>query len=139
MKDNTGAICKEESSFIATENQHDLMAVTPRIKTPLRRWMDSHFKFSEIWPFRQDVSPYLKNVSSAGSVYFNDMLLDRLVYILTVLLALALLITPLWWLNYVTRDSVRLGIITGYVGFFAGAVGGVTVAKPFETMVATAG
>lgn len=139
MKDNKGAVCEEEASFIAPENQHDLMPVTPRVKTLLRRFMDRWRKFSELWPFRQPASPYLKDIPSDGSNYFSDASLDRLAYILTVLLALAMLITPLWWLNYVSRAAPRLGIITGFVVVFAGIIGGITPAKPFETMAATAG
>ncbi|KAH0544937.1 hypothetical protein FGG08_001017 [Glutinoglossum americanum] len=139
MEDNEGAICPEESSFVAERNLHDLMPVNPKPKAPLRRWLERQRKFPELWPFRQPTSPYLKNVGSEGSVYFSDKLLDRLVYGTTVLLAVAMLIAPLWWLNSVTNNTIRLGIITGFVHVFAAILGGVTIAKPFETMAATAG
>jgi hypothetical protein len=139
MEDNDGAICPNESTFISKENFHDLMPVNPKPKAPLRRWLEGQRRFAEFWPFREPTSPYLKNVDSEGSVYFSDRLLDRVVYGTTVLLSVAMLIAPLWWLNFVSNNTVRLGIITGFVHVFAAVLGGVTIAKPFETMAATAG
>ncbi|KAH0551403.1 hypothetical protein GP486_007381 [Trichoglossum hirsutum] len=137
--DNEGAICAEESTFIAKENHHDLMPVTPKVETPFRRWMSLRKRFLAIWPFKKEPSPYLKHVDSDGSVYFSDKLTDGFVYGVTVVLAMVMLIGPLWWLNFVNDNTKRLYIITFFVFVFSITVGAVTGARTFETVAATAG
>ncbi|KAI9761703.1 MAG: hypothetical protein M1840_001734 [Geoglossum simile] len=139
MEDNEGAICPDESTFIAKTNIHDLMPVTPKTKSPLRRWISRQKIFPIARPFRKPPSPYLKHVDSEGSQYFSDQLIDATVYFITVMLAVSMLIAPLWWLNSVTNYNDRLVIITGCVVVFSVVVGAVTAARPFETVAATAG
>jgi hypothetical protein len=115
------------------------MPVTPKVKTPMRCWMSRRKRFPEIRPFKQGPSPYLKHVDPAGSVYFSDKLIDRVVYGTTVLLAITMLIAPLWWLNFVMDSTRRLLIITVFVVVFSTVVGAFTSARPFETVAATAG
>jgi hypothetical protein len=49
-----------------------------------------------------------------------------------------MLIAPLWILNYVSGPSARLEIITAFVVVFLCLIQSVTIAKPFETLAATA-
>jgi hypothetical protein len=51
---------------------------------------------------------------------------------------LAALIGPLWILKNQTSESVRLWTISGFLAGFTVFIGIVTVAKPFETLAATA-
>jgi hypothetical protein len=51
---------------------------------------------------------------------------------------LAALIGPLWILQNQNGESVRLWTISGFLGGFTVFIGIVTVAKPFETLAATA-
>jgi predicted lysophospholipase L1 biosynthesis ABC-type transport system permease subunit len=139
MEDNVGAICPEESTFIAKGNLHDLMPVSPKSKSPLRRWISRQKTFPIAAPFKKPPSPYLKHVDAEGSQYFSDQLIDATVYFITVTLAILMLVAPLWWLNFVASDSKRLSIITAFVVVFSAVVGAVTAARPFETVAATAG
>jgi hypothetical protein len=51
---------------------------------------------------------------------------------------LAAIIGPLWILKSQTSESTRLWTISGFLGGFAVFISIVTVAKPFETLAATA-
>ncbi|KAF2179660.1 hypothetical protein K469DRAFT_716170 [Zopfia rhizophila CBS 207.26] len=52
---------------------------------------------------------------------------------------LLMLVVPLWWLFYVENKTIQLGIITGFILLFLVMISSVTVAKPFESLAATAG
>jgi hypothetical protein len=49
-----------------------------------------------------------------------------------------MLIVPLWVLEFVPEQKFRLVIITVFMALFLGLVSAVTVAKPFESLAATA-
>jgi hypothetical protein len=57
---------------------------------------------------------------------------------IVILLGLLMLYGPMWWLNWVSDDTKRLGIITGFVTLFAVGLRIVSAAKPFEVLAATA-
>ena len=75
-------------------------------------------------------------------MYNKDQLLDKVVTCITVILGLAMLIGPLWLLQYLTTNQTnlqaRLGVIVGFLCLFAMLTGLLTVAKPFEVLAATA-
>lgn len=66
-------------------------------------------------------------------------MMDRFVYGTIVLIGVSMLIVPLWWLDAVSDDHQRLGIITGFVLLFALLLGFSTQARPFDTLAAAAG
>lgn len=49
-----------------------------------------------------------------------------------------MLIGPIWWLDAVSENHKRLGIITGFILLFALLLSAATQVKPFETLGATA-
>lgn len=50
-----------------------------------------------------------------------------------------MLIAPMWILEFLGSGKVKLGVITGFIVVFLGLFSGMTDAKPFETLTATAG
>ena len=53
-------------------------------------------------------------------------------------LGLLLLLGPMWILQFMSQNTRRLGVITGFVLVFAALLVSATVAKPFEVLAATA-
>lgn len=53
-------------------------------------------------------------------------------------LGMIMLIVPLWVLAVTHGTMARLGVITGFIMFFLALVAFATVARPFESLAATA-
>jgi small-conductance mechanosensitive channel len=70
--------------------------------------------------------------------YERNESINGFVTMVVCLIGLIMLIAPLWILNYVTRFIARLVIITAFVVVFLCLIQSVTIAKPFETLAATA-
>lgn len=51
---------------------------------------------------------------------------------------MAMLIGPMWVLEYLSKPVAKLGTITAFVVVFLGCVSYATVVKPFEVLAATA-
>jgi len=64
--------------------------------------------------------------------------LEKFVTVIICLVGLIMLIVPLWILTYVKGMKERLGIITGCLVLFLLLIQGVSIARPFETLAATA-
>ena len=73
-----------------------------------------------------------------STVYSKDSLVDKVVTFITILLGLGMLIGPLWWLQNLSNSQTRLEVITGFLFLFTVLLSILTVAKPFEVLVATA-
>lgn len=65
--------------------------------------------------------------------------MDALVTFIVTSVGLGMLIGPLWLLNNYADQRTRLQIISGCLVVFSGLLSIVTVARPFETLAATAG
>jgi hypothetical protein len=48
-----------------------------------------------------------------------------------------MLLGPMWWLNFVTNNTMRLGTITGFVLLSMVIMSMATVNRPFEVVAAT--
>jgi hypothetical protein len=70
--------------------------------------------------------------------YERNESINGFVTMVVCLIGLIMLIAPLWILNYVFGSSARLEIITAFVVVFLCLIQSVTIAKPFETLAATA-
>ena len=162
MSNNNKAIQDEETGFIRKEG--DLMAFVPKVKTPLRRFIERFDFIRLVWCFKENEasfetsrslvcmltslffqlngSHYPENFASDTTSYEKSARMDKVVTCVTIGVGLAMLIGPLWWLQQITADQSnlthRLSIITGFIVAFAILMGIVTVAKPFEVLAATA-
>ena len=83
-----------------------------------------------------------ENFASDTTIYNNDSVMDKFVTCTTIALGLAMLVGPLWLLqHFSTGDStlrLRLTIITVFLIAFTLLLSLVTVARPFETLAASA-
>ncbi|KAJ2902169.1 hypothetical protein MKZ38_000967 [Zalerion maritima] len=75
---------------------------------------------------------------SPYTTYQSDTMLEFVANALVILVGLAMLLGPLWILQFVGDNVRRLAIITGFVVLFALTLFAATQAKPFETVAATA-
>ncbi|CAF9916587.1 MAG: hypothetical protein HETSPECPRED_002956 [Heterodermia speciosa] len=141
LKNNNNPVTKAEIKFINKEG--DLMPMVPKIKSPLRRFIDRYQIFRRISCFRVrklNSTHYghddEENYTSDTTVYSDDSLMDKFVTCITIALGLAMLIGPLWLLQHFT--TARLVIITVFLVVFTLLLTIITVAKPFETLAASA-
>ena len=70
--------------------------------------------------------------------YERNERLEGFVTVTICLVGLVMLVAPLWILTYVYLSAARLAIITAFIVVFLGLIQSVTIAKPFETLAATA-
>ncbi|ERF68124.1 hypothetical protein EPUS_06935 [Endocarpon pusillum Z07020] len=128
---NQNAILEEETDFI--NHRKDLFAMVPKMKTPLRRVLEqsSHFRLTRLWR----KSPVLEDDNVH---YASDVRIDQFITFTITGLGLAMLISPLWILAFVSDISRRLAVITAFVVVFLGIISFTTVARPFESLSASA-
>jgi hypothetical protein len=133
---NDCAIAQEEQKYLT--QTHDLFSLVPRVKTPLRRLLDRWRKF-RVHPFWRDEQPPELPVYDQDLVtYFSDKKVDRFITIIIVGIGTVMLIAPVWILQALTAPIPKLGTITAFIVLFLGMISYATVAKPFETLAATA-
>lgn len=70
--------------------------------------------------------------------YSDDKRIDRFVTVLIVGVGTIMLLVPMWILQALSNSNYKLAVITAFVAVFLGLVSYATVAKPFETLAATA-
>lgn len=117
------------------DNEHDLICLGHRPK-PMMMHIAEKSRLLR-WLFRKPPKKdqYLDEETQAWSSKKMQLFADSI----AVLLGLCMLYGPLWWLNWVSDNVCRLGIVAGFVGLFAVAlvfVGG--GGRPFEVLAATA-
>ncbi|KAL8966722.1 MAG: hypothetical protein Q9183_003240 [Haloplaca sp. 2 TL-2023] len=120
FKNNEQPIRPAETSSI--EKEGDLIPLVPRLD-------QSHYNHRDNWV-------------SETTIYSEEEKMDKMVTCITIGLGLAMLIAPLWLLQYVYTAEpnleTRLGVITGFLVAFALLLSVVVVARPFEVLAATA-
>jgi hypothetical protein len=139
-----GAIDDEEASFI--KRPDDLVNLVSMSRTPLRRALEQSktFRLSGVFqrvPQRFDLEknelPY-HGFDPSITRYHDDKRIDAFVTVIVCLVGFILLIAPLWILLYVQSPARQLAIITGFIALFLGLIQSVGIAKPFESLAATA-
>lgn len=131
LENHPNAILDAEASYITRRD--DLVRVTRRIKSPLRKFLERSSRFRSWSLFR-------KRTADAESIqYLSDWRIDAFVSAITIAVGLAMLIAPLWILNAVDRAKTKLGVITAFICVFLVLVNSSSSARPFETLAATAG
>ncbi|CAF9936463.1 hypothetical protein IMSHALPRED_010771 [Imshaugia aleurites] len=141
---NEKVIQNEEKQFI--DKDGDLIPIVSKIKTPLRRFFDK-FERPRLWaPFRDiEINERLHGESHdfglTTTVYSKESVVDKSVTCVTMVLGVAMLVGPLWWLQHLSSQGnleVRLAVITGFLIVFTILLSILTVARPFEVLAATA-
>jgi hypothetical protein len=125
------AILDEEAQYI--QKTDDLFAMVPKTKSPLRRFLErsSHFRFLRLW--RQNIPQADENVH-----FSSDQRIDAFVAFVLTVLGLAMLISPLWILPYISSSVCRLATITAFVLVFVCFVALIAVSEPVQTLGAAA-
>ena len=130
----------DESEIAFVDQRSDLFSMVPKSKSSLRRLLERsrHFRLARFWriaPTRLGDSP---GFDHGDTNYSSDEKIDRFVNIVILLLGAFMLISPLWILQYASRITDRLGVITIFIVLFLGLLSFTTVAKPFESLAAAA-
>ncbi|CAL8583944.1 hypothetical protein XPA_009554 [Xanthoria parietina] len=131
----------DEVAFIKKEG--DLMPMVPRVKPPLRRFLDRFGIIGRISCFRRKGNKLdQRHFQSETTIYNLEERIDKAVTCVTIVLGVVMLIAPLWILQYIYGEQAdmkaRLEIITGFLIGFTALLSIVTVARPFEVLAATA-
>ncbi|PKK44586.1 hypothetical protein CI102_10959 [Trichoderma harzianum] len=128
------AICENEQQYL---HYDDLICVVQKEKPPLRRVIDRSriFRSMSLWEKkRENVSAHdMKNV-----LYVSEQRLDLFVSLITTMIGLAILVTPLWILQSTTNLQSKLIVITVFIVVFLLVLSFGMVARPFEALGATA-
>jgi hypothetical protein len=133
---NNCAIAEEEKAYLS--QKHDLFSLVPRVKTPLRRLLDRSrkFKLHRFWHSKD--KPELPFYDDKVVTYTSDKRIDRFITVIIITVGMAMLIAPIWILQALKQPIPKLGTITAFIVLFLGMLSYATVAKPFETLAATA-
>jgi hypothetical protein len=140
----SGAIDADESEFINCRD--DLTNVVSVSRTPLRtalekfeafRWNKFFQRVPERFKVKNDDLPYYE-YDPEITRYHSDQRVEHFITVVVCFVGFVMLIAPLWILMYVQSNAKQLGIITGFIALFLALVQSVTIAKPFESLAATA-
>lgn len=134
LSTHVGAIDEDESGFI--KHEADVFNVVTRERTPLRAFLEKFDRFRKSKVFQR--APEAYGYSSKTTIYQSDEKIDTFVNGFIGVFGLLMLITPLWILFYTPSTKYQLVVITIFITLFLGSVQSFTVARPFETLAATA-
>jgi hypothetical protein len=130
-----GAIDDDEAEFI--KENVDLISINAVDLLPIRRLLEASPRISFSWLFRTK-PPLDVDDTSEATIYTSNERLERITNGLIILVGLAMLLAPLWWLEYVSSKEGKLKIITLFVCLFIAMMMTATINKPFEVVAATA-
>ncbi|TVY33883.1 hypothetical protein LOCC1_G008063, partial [Lachnellula occidentalis] len=128
-------IMTDEQDYLTHDS--DLFCVAPKQKTPLRRFLDRSMAF-RILPVWRKEEPGLPSYDKDLILSISDKRIDRFITFLILGIGTAMLIAPIWILEVMTRPIRKLVVITVFIVAFLAMLSAVTMAKPFETLAATA-
>lgn len=136
---NPTAINEPETKYI--DNKKDLFALHTKSKNPLREWLEKsqRFRLMRLW-IKPTGTPNESNtyLQDANIVYTRDKRLEMFSAFIVTILGLTMLIVPIWALAYVSRQALRLGLITAFIALFVIVVSAITAARPIETLAGAA-
>lgn len=115
----------------------DLVRIVPEDKTHMRRVIDNSpfFRTLSIWKKKKDGIP---DYDQSSISHYSDKRLDNFASGIIVVLGTAMLMTPLWILQWLESSVSKLVVITIFNSVFLLVMSFLMVAKPFEALGATA-
>lgn len=140
LKTHPEAISPKESAFI--DGHDDLFAISATVRTPLRRAFE-RFRWFRWYRLFRRVPEHLNEdppnyYDPDTTVYYSDKRVDSFVNIVICISGFLILVVPLWILYYLSSRQSQLAVITVFIAAFLSIVQSVTIAKPFESLAATA-
>lgn len=138
-----GAINDEEAAYITDDKYtDDLIPVHPKSRSRFRRVLERFLlKRRFMRTLFSRIPSDLQNIDDGLTFWQSDNFdkrMEKLSFFFIGLAGLAMLIGPLWWLNYLHNPEARLGVITGFVMAFFVIVAKATTASVYETLAAAA-
>lgn len=135
---NDGAIDVAGQSFIDTETDTELMALSAVNRLPLREFLDTKTSLFNNKFFSEKLSQGDTEAGLSSTAYQDGPKVDLFTTGLFMTLGLIFLFAPMWCLNFVANSVKRLSIITVFMLVFTIFLGFGTGAKPTEVLGATA-
>ena len=140
LKSHDGAISPDESTFI--DGNSDLFSIAATVRTPLKSAVEKskffvgskYLRRSCPIPEGESTYPY----DPRTTIYQADERIDFLVNIVICIVGFLMLVVPLWILIFVHSRRFQLAVITICVALFLAIVQSVVVARPFDSLAATA-
>lgn len=127
-----GAITKDETRF--AEQDVDLISMRPHATAPLGKILASIRLVRRLFPAKEDSSQ-----STTGNTrYASDAALEEFSTGTIIFLGLAMLLGPMWSLEFVSNSKYRLTIITVSLALFMFFLSLASVNRPFEVVAASA-
>jgi hypothetical protein len=127
---------EKERRFITYKE--DLISISKSEKAAMRQFIESHIVFRLHWLWKKDPPPETRDVDKEVRRYGSDEKIDRITTIAILVVGLSMLVAPIWILAVVSNAYTKLGVITAFIVIFLSVVSHATVAKPAETLAATA-
>jgi hypothetical protein len=127
------AIDPQESAYI--NQTGDLICVNTGTQPSLARWLQSWQWLHRLFRLKKVADLH---VDSKATLYSNNIIFENLSNMIIILGGLAMLLSPLWWLEYVSDSVKRLQIITSFVCVFCLLMTMSEIKTPREVVAATA-
>lgn len=131
------AIEETEQEYI--KYHEDLIHIQPKVNSWFRSVLGSTFLLDmpTLRPYFERY-PQDKRVQDGNTRWQNDERVERFSSAVIGCVGLAILIGPLWLLEYITPDPIRLGITTAFIFLFFVLIVVATTAQVSEGLAATA-
>lgn len=130
------AISPPEAAYLS--HPRDLFSVVPKEKSPLRRLLERIESFRVHWLFSDRNAPTLPSTDAQLITFISDKRIDAFINVVIISVGMAMLIAPIWILEFLSRQTTKLGTITGFIVAFLAMISYASSAKPFEVLAATA-
>jgi hypothetical protein len=127
---------EKERRFIT--HKEDLISISKSEKATTRQFLESHIIFRLHWLWKKDPPPETRDIDKGVRIYVSDEKIDIITTIMTLFVGLGMLVAPIWILAVISNAYTKLGAITAFIVIFLSVVSYATVAKPAETLAATA-
>lgn len=130
-------INNEEMQFL---NSPDLFRIVPDQRSPFRKFLArwKAFRQSKVW--HKEIPDSLVPVPDDGSLLLtDDVKLLTFEKVLSGLIGIAMLVSPIWVLASVDGFYAEFGIVTAFVCAFTFLVWAGTTLRPFEALAVPAG
>ena len=133
---NPKTIDTEEIKFIY---RNDLSPVVTTARTPLRRAFEKFEWFRRSRFFRHEPK-YNENsyYNPEATFHQSEKRINSFVNMAICVIGFLMLIAPLWILLYLSTRRNQLAVITIFIALFLAVLQSVSLARPFESLAATA-
>lgn len=129
------AIIKDEQEYL--DSEMDLISVLPEDKLPVRRLIDQSRRLRTFWIWKRD-SPDIPDYDAGLVSYYSDKRIDSFASGLIVAVGIIMLIAPIWILQYLQNQAIKLVVITLFILVFLCTLSFAMATMPFEALGATA-